>query len=114
MKRITLLAAAGVLVATPVVGAWTAFAATGDNPTATPNLGVHDGGDDRGRHGGEPEPGDHRRDHRHGVDHPTGEVRHGGESEAADDRGSRHESESGDDAGADDRGHDGHHGADDD
>ena len=33
MKRITVLAAAGVLVATPAIGAWAAFGAIDENPT---------------------------------------------------------------------------------
>ena len=63
MKRITILAAAGALVATPALGAWAAFAASDDNPG-------HDAARDTAqvrvvhRHHGEAEPGDdHGRHH---------------------------------------------------
>jgi hypothetical protein len=96
MKRITILAAAGVLVATPAIGAWAAFAATDDNPSRdTSNVRV----DDRGGRG-EPEPGDdHGRHHRHGADGPAGHVRHSGEPEPGDDRNGQVELEPGDDRG---------------
>ena len=97
MKRITILAAAGVLVATPAIGAWTAFAATDDGPS-------HDRSnvrtDDRGRHGAEPGD-DHGRHHRHGADDPAGHVRHSGEAEPGDDHGRHGEAEPGDDHGGD-------------
>ena len=67
MKRITILAAAGALVATPALGAWAAFASTDDNPSAahvhvTDRRGEPEPGDDHGGHG-ELEPGDD-----HGTD----------------------------------------------
>jgi hypothetical protein len=117
MKRITILAAAGVLVATPAVGAWAAFASTDDNPARDTS---HVRADDRGRHGeaepGDDRGGDRRTEHarhgaddgvghqRHGADDPVGHVRHSGELEPGDDHG-------GDDHGGDDHGDDGgHHG----
>jgi hypothetical protein len=94
MNRITILAAAGVLVATPAIGAWAAFGATDDNPSRTSNVRV----DDRGRHG-EAEPGDdHGRDG-HGADDPAGDVRRSGEPEPGDDNGGHDEREPGDDHG---------------
>ena len=75
MKSITILAAAGVLVATPAIGAWAAFASTDENPSPeTSNVPV----DDRGRNG-DAEPGDdHGRDHRHrGADDRVAHQRHG-------------------------------------
>ena len=109
MKRITILAAAGVLVATPAIGAWAAFGATDDNPSRTSNVRV----DDRGRHG-EAEPGDdhgrHHRRHgaddavghqRRGADDAAGHVRHSGEPEPGDDHGGN----SGPGDGDDDPGH---------
>jgi hypothetical protein len=128
MKSLTILAAAGVLVATPAIGAWAAFASTDDNPSRdTSNVRT----DDRtgGARHGEPEPGDdhgrhHGRHHRHGADDgaahqrhgaddPAGHVRHSGEPEPGDDHGGRHggrhgEAEPGDDHGGGDDG--GHHG----
>ena len=101
MKRLTILAAAGVLVATPAVGAWAAFASTDDSPS-------HVRVDDRttGARHGEPEPGDdhgrhHGHHHRHGADDPAGHVRHSGEAEPGDDHGRHHhgEAEPGDDHG---------------
>jgi hypothetical protein len=100
MKRITLLAAAGVLLATPAAGAWAAFASTDDSPARhTLDLRV----DDRGRHArhGEPEPGGDRRDGdrrdgdrrddrgahrqrghaRHGTDDGVRHHRHGGDDD---------------------------------
>ena len=80
MKSITVLAAAGVLVATPAIGAWAAFGATDDNPTRdSSNVRV----DDRGRHG-EPEPGDDRgRHHRHHrADDGATHLRHGADDPA--------------------------------
>jgi hypothetical protein len=83
MKRITMLAAAGALVATPALGAWAAFAA-GDDAPSTANVRV----DDRGRHSHDAEPGDDRgQDHRHGADDATGLVRRSGEPELGDDHG---------------------------
>src|SRR5215212_1405655 len=82
MKRITMLAAAGALVATPALGAWAAFA--GDEAPSTANVRV----DDRGRHSNDAEPGDDRgQDHRHGADDATGLVRHSGQRELGDDHG---------------------------
>jgi hypothetical protein len=62
MKRITILAAAGALVAAPALGTWAASAAEGAGAPAAHVRHVerHDA-----RHG-EPEPGDdHGRHHRH-------------------------------------------------
>ena len=103
MKRITLLAAVGVLVATPAVGAWTAFAATDDNPARdASNVRV----DDRESHNGEAEPGDDRgQRHRQGTDDPAGHVRHSGELEPGDDHGG--DSGTSHDSGSDDGGHHG-------
>jgi hypothetical protein len=114
MKRITILAAAGVLVATPAIGAWAAFGATDDQPARTLNVRV----DDHGRHG-QAEPGDdHGRQHRHGADDPAGHVRHSGELEPGDDHGGNSGSDDfgSDDSGSDDSGSDdgGHHGGGDD
>ena len=55
MKRITILAAAGVLVATPAIGAWAAFASTDDHPSRDTSNVRSDDHRDRTRHG-EPEP----------------------------------------------------------
>jgi hypothetical protein len=95
MKRITILAAAGALVATPALGAWAAFASTDDNPAAHVRVADHV------RHSGEPEPGDdHGRHHRqHGADDAPGHVRHSGEPEPGDDHGRHREAETGDDHG---------------
>jgi hypothetical protein len=109
MKRITMLAAAGALVVTPALGAWSAFAASDDGPLphvrAVDRRGEPEPGDDHGRHhrhraddgarharhgaddssahrrhSGEPEPGDdHGRHHRHGADDGPRHDRHGGD-----------------------------------
>ena len=99
MKRITILAAAGVLVAAPAVGAWSAFGATDAHPTQASQTRIDDRrgevepGDDHGqRHGG------------HGADDPAGHVRHSGEIEPGDDHGGDRpsgETEAGDDHGGD-------------
>ena len=94
MKRITILAAAGALVATPAVGAWAAYASNGsDDPVTHVQL------DDHGRH-----------HHGHRADDAvrgaatlkahqlTHHVRHG-EPEPGDDKGGRGEVEPGDDHG---------------
>jgi len=122
MKRITLLAAAGVLVATPAVGAWAAFASTDDNPprhasnvrvddrTNMARHGEAEPGDDHGRHHrhhGADDRGAHQRHGaddgvghlRHGADDPAGHVRHSGEAEPGDDNGGHGEVERGDDHG---------------
>jgi hypothetical protein len=78
MKRITILAAAGALVATPALGAWAAFGAADDGPSPA-NVRV----DDRARYSGEPERGDDQL--RHGADDAAGHVRHSGEPEPGDD-----------------------------
>jgi len=93
MKRITILAAAGALVATPALGAWAAFASNDDNPSAA-HVHVTD-------RRGEPEPGDdHGRHHRqHGADDPPGHVRHSGEREPGNDHGRHRKAETGDDHG---------------
>jgi hypothetical protein len=81
MKRITMLAAAGALVASPALGAWAAFAA-GDDAPSLANVRV----DDRGRHGLDAEPGDDRgQDRRHEAHGPVGLVRHTGERVLGDD-----------------------------
>jgi hypothetical protein len=119
MKRITLLAAAGALVATPALGGWAALAAADDGRSA-PNVRVDHGERHSARHSGEAERGDgHGRGHRHGTDDarharhsaqperaddhgrqadddPVGHVRHG-EPEPGDDRGGAAEPEVGDD-----------------
>ena len=76
MKRITYLAAAGALVATPALGAWAAPTRPADDTpaahvrvharhgatTTRPRTAARHGADDHGghhRHSGEPEPGDH-------------------------------------------------------
>ena len=85
MKRITILAAAGVLVATPAIGAWAAFGATDDNPSHASNVAR------RRRHGAEPTRprrrraggDDHGRHHRHhGADDAVGHPRHGADDPA--------------------------------
>jgi hypothetical protein len=95
MKRITVLAASAVLVATPAIGARAAFGASDDNPSRDASIVRVD---DRGQHA------------RHGADDPVGHVRHHrhhGEAEPGDDRGGRHgEAEPGDDHGR----HHRHHG----
>ena len=143
MKRISILAAAGALVATSALGAWAAFAATDDNPghdtsqvrvvaspsrrerdataiaTTSPVTAGHHG------HHGEAEPGD---DHggqgqEPGDDHggqgsEPGDDNGGHGSEPGDDNGG-HGQEPGDDHGGhgqepgDDNGGHGHHGGDD-
>ena len=115
MKRITLLAAAGALVATPALGAWAAVAATDDHPA--PGVSHVRVADRRG----EAEPGDdhgraHAAHHRHhGGDDFVTHVRNRTEPEPGDDNGRRAEQEPGDDNGGraeqepgDDNG--GHHG----
>jgi hypothetical protein len=62
MKRITVLAAAGALLAFPAMGATAAFAATDDSPSA--HVHAKHGADDPVRH------------HRHGADDPVGHHRH--------------------------------------
>src|SRR3954453_23236435 len=82
MKRITILAAAGALVATPALGAWAAFASTDDGSGRAPaQVRV----DDR-RHHGEIEPGDDhgRHHHRHGADDGVGDQRHNADDPAGD------------------------------
>jgi hypothetical protein len=116
MKRITILAAAGVLVAAPAVGAWSAFGATDDHPTQASQTRIDDRrgeaepGDDHGqRHGGhgaddptgQPQRHHQRHHHGHGADDPAGHVRHSGEIEPGDDHGGGHHG--GDDDGS------GHH-----
>jgi hypothetical protein len=100
MKRITVLAASAVLVATPAIGARAAFGASDDNPSRDASIVRADdpvGHDRHHRHHGEAEPGDD-----HGRHH-----RHHGEAEPGDDRGGRHgEAEPGDDHGR----HHRHHG----
>jgi hypothetical protein len=75
MKRITILAAAGALLAFPVIGTTAAFAATDDSATH-----VH------AKHGADDPAGHHHRHHRaddkfaagkHGADDPAGHHRHG-------------------------------------
>ncbi len=113
MKRITILAAAGALVATPAFGVWAADAATSGAPA--PHVRITE------RHG-EPEPGDDHARHRHAddrgahhrrADDAAGRHRHA-EFEPGDDRGGVREAEPGDDRGGHDGGDDGdHHGGDD-
>ena len=96
MKRITVLAAAGALVATPALGAWAAVAATDDHPAHDVS---HVRIDDRR---GEAEPGDDhgRHLHRgHGADDVIRHQRHHSEPEPGDDRGGQAEPEPGDDRG---------------
>jgi hypothetical protein len=70
MHRISILLAAGALVATPAVGAWTAYASNGsDDPTG--HVRTHHRGTEA----------------RHGVDDGAGHRRHAGEVEPGDDRG---------------------------
>jgi hypothetical protein len=130
MKRITILAAAGVLVAAPAVGAWSAFGATDDHPTQASQTRIDDRrgevepGDDHGqRHGGhgaddptgQPQRHHQRHHHGHGADDPAGHVRHSGEIEPGDDHGGDDGSRHGSDDGGHHGGRDGgHHGGDDD
>jgi hypothetical protein len=130
MKRITILAAAGVLVAAPAVGAWSAFGATDDPPTQASQTRIDDRrgeaeptddhGQRHGGHGADDPTGQPQRHHLghhhgHGADDPAGHVRHSGEIEPGDDHGgddgSRHGSDDGGHHGSDDGGH---HGGDDD
>jgi hypothetical protein len=67
MKRITVLAAAGALLAFPAMGATAAFAATDDSPSAHVRVHAKHGADD---------PAGHHRHHRHGADDPVGHHRH--------------------------------------
>ena len=86
MKRITMLAAAGALVVTPALGAWSAFAASDDGPL--PHVRAVD-------RRGEPEPGDdHGRHHRHRADDG---ARHGRHHRHGADAGPRHDRHGGDD-----------------
>jgi hypothetical protein len=129
MKRITILAAAGALVATPALGAWAAYANTGSDDTPAAHVRVHarHGADDalghvrHARHGAD-DTTTHVRHARHGADDAPGHQRHSGEPEPGDDHGVRGEVEPGDDHGGqgepepgDDHGGDdgGHHGGDD-
>jgi hypothetical protein len=119
MNRITILAAAGALVATPVVGAWSAFAASGDNAPSAAHVrlasdrrGEPEPGDDHGRHHHRHDDGRHH--HRHGSDVRAAQLSRATASRVVDDHG-RH-AEPGDDHGrhaepGDDRGR--HHGGDD-
>jgi hypothetical protein len=101
MKRITILAAAGALVATPALGAWAAVAATDDGPAhdvshvrVDDRRGEPEPGDDRGRHGH----AELLHHHGHGADDGATHARHRGEAEPRDDRGQA-EPEPGDDHG---------------
>ncbi len=76
MKRITILAAAGALLAFPAIGTTAAFAATDDSAA---HVRVH------ARHGADDPAGHHHRHHRaddkfavgkHGADDPAGHHRH--------------------------------------
>jgi hypothetical protein len=67
MKRITVLAATGALLAFPAMGATAAFAATDDSPSAHVRVHAKHGADD---------PAGHHRHHRHGADDPVGHHRH--------------------------------------
>jgi len=124
MKRITILAAAGALVATPALGAWAAYAGTGsdDTPAAHVRVQARHGADDalghvrHARHGADDAAGHVR--HARGSDDARGHQRHSGEPEPGDDHGGHGEVEPGDDHGGhhggDDHGDDGgHHGSDD-
>jgi hypothetical protein len=64
MKRITVLAAAGALLAFPAMGATAAFAATDDSPSAHVRVHAKHSADDPVGH------------HRHGADDPVGHHRH--------------------------------------
>ena len=98
MKRITILAAAGALVATPALGAWAAVASTGGDDKAP---AVHSRiADDSGHHQRHTGTDDKIVVHlRHGADDAAGHQRHSGEAEPGDDNGGH---------GGDDNG--GHHG----
>ena len=119
MKRIIVWAAAGVLVATPAVGSWTAFGSTDDAGGATAQVRVDDRHhteteprDDHGRHRHAADDGarHHLRQERHhlghGADDPVGHVRHGGEAEPGDDHG-RHGDHGGQHGGRHGGGHGG-------
>ena len=79
MKRITILAAAGALLAFPAIGSTAAFAATDDSAAAHVRVHAKHGADD---------PVGHHRHHRHqgaddkfaagkhGADDPAGHHRH--------------------------------------
>jgi hypothetical protein len=114
MKRLTYLVAAGALLATSGLGAWTANAATDDSPAAHVRTAARHGADDPAGH------------HRHGADDLAGHQRDaepepgddtGGATDApepGDDNGGATEApESGDDNGGDTSGSGGHDGTDD-
>jgi hypothetical protein len=113
MKRITILAAAGALVATPALGVWAANAASDDKAPA-PQVKIVD---DHGRHQRHTGTDDKIVLHlRHGADDPAGHHDHGNHAEPGDDHGNH--AEPGDDNGGgnepgDDNGGHGGHGGDD-
>src|SRR5690242_9780084 len=101
MKRITILAAAGALVATPALGAWAAYASNGSDDAPAAHVRVHarHGADDaighvrHARHGAD-DATTHVR-HAHGADDPAGHQRHSTEPEPGDDHGGAGEVEPG-------------------
>src|SRR4051795_11955503 len=95
MKRITILAAAGALVATPALGMWAANAASGDKAPASHVKVVDDHGRHHRHHGADDKIVLHLR---HGADDPAGHQRHSGEAEPGDDNGGQG-NEAGDDNG---------------
>src|SRR3954452_21471320 len=91
MKRITILAAAGALVATPALGAWAAFASADDGPAhhtahvrISDRRGEPEPGDDHGRHRGHGAD-DLARHHLRSADDRANQPRHSGETEPGDD-----------------------------
>jgi hypothetical protein len=87
MKRITYLAVAGALVATSGLGAWTANAATDDNPASHDRTTARHGADDPAghhrHHGADDAIGHHAP---HGADDAAGHQGHG-ELQPGDDHG---------------------------
>jgi len=99
MKRITILAAAGALVATPALGAWAAYAGTAGDDTPAAHVRMHagHGADDapgHARHGADDTTA-HSRHARHGTDDGPGHQRHSIEPEPGDDHGGGHRGEAG-------------------
>ena len=88
MTRITILAAAGALLAFPAIGTTAAFAAVDDNPSAHVRVHAKHGADDPAghhRHHGADDKAGHRRHQgaddkagaaKHGADDPAGHRRH--------------------------------------
>ena len=88
MKRITILAAAGALAATPALGAWAAYAGTAGDDTPAAHVRVHP------RHGAD-DARSHAHHARHGAEDAPGHQRHSTEPEPGDDHGGGHRGNAG-------------------